>query len=181
MEEVHSSNLHVSENKRIIVTRTKSQRLKTKTKETLEAENEIERLRKKLEHLENMVAKQSDDYKKLVEVKSMLQNENQRMFDEVEFLQTQQERLNSQGYEKHDDNDYAMLLEVKNNLQDENDRLTEELGFYQDKYNKLQADNEYLNKKQEVMQKKLDAERSLRMAAEEEINALEKKREAKRG
>ncbi len=150
------------------------------------AEEEMESLRKKLEHAENVIAKQSHDYKKLLDVKTMLQNENQRLFDELEFLQTEQESLNTQGNETHDANNYALLMRVKNNLQDENDRLTKELEVCEDRYNrlqdtcnKLQGDNEYLNKKQEVMQKKLDAEKSLKMAAEEEIKALEKKAGAK--
>ncbi len=177
-DEVYSAKVNQGDNQDIADTRAKCQTPKRKSQATLEAEDEMESLRKKLEHAENVIAKQSYDYKKLLDVKTMLQNENQRIFDEVEYLQTQQELLNTQGNETHDANNYAMLMEVKNNIQDENDRLTEELGFCKNISNKLQADNEYLNKKQEVMQKKLDAERSLRMAAEEEIKALEKKAEA---
>merc|ERR1712156_1112022 len=107
-----------------------------------------------------------------VDVKDKLQNENQKMFEEIEFLHSQQQTQT--GITTNSD-DYDMLLEVKNNLQEENDRLNEEVDYLNEnaekERKKMQAEIEYLTEKQKSMDRKLQAERTLRISAEEELEA----------
>ena len=111
-----------------------------------------------------------------------IENENKRMFEEIEFLHSQQQ---SPSQNKENSEEYDLLLEVKNNLESENDRLNEEVDFLSAKYaedhKKMQAEIEYLTEKQKSMGRKLEAERTLRMTAEQELEALEKNMRVQRG
>ena len=135
-----------------------------------------------LDQANRLYQKQKHDYIELEKVKMNIENENKRMFEEIEFLHSQQQ---SPSQNKENSEEYDLLLEVKNNLESENDRLNEEVDFLSAKYaedhKKMQAEIEYLTEKQKSMGRKLEAERTLRMTAEQELEALEKNMRVQRG
>lgn len=138
-------------------------------------------LAEQLEKVNKEFYKQKHDYQKLHEEQERLQGENQRMFEEIEFFHSQKESTNT----INNSEEYDMLLEVKSNLETENERLQEEVVYlsstYTDEKKKMQAEIEYLTEKQKSMDKKLQAERILRIAAEEEAEALEKNMLSQKG
>ena len=104
------------------------------------------------------------DHETLSQIKKNLQDENERMFEEIDHLKAKQRSSNANDVKnERNEDEYELLEEVKNNLQDENDRLAEE--------------TEYLTAKLAAVQKKLQAERSLRVSVEDELRVLEERTE----
>ena len=122
----------------------------------------IKNLKAQLVIANNINAKLKHDYTTLEEEKNNLRNENYRLVEQIDYLHAKQSlAVEEMNRAERNNEEYGMLVEVKNNLQDENDRLMEEI--------------DYLTSKQKTLQRKLEAERSLRVSVEEELQALEDK------
>jgi len=153
-------------------------------------DSELESLIDKLEQEKHINARQLHDNKALTAMNTNLQNENNRLFEEVDHLKAKLRSNND--YEKLTEEkeqlgyEFEMLMEVKNNLELENERLHEEVGYHKEKgsqnedqtklqqqNNQLRQDNELHLRKIAALEHKLTAERSLRESVEEELKVLE--------